>query len=317
VAARKALCGRCCALWDGGHAMSYICECICLVGSPMASVMSMFERHQAWYQHDADASGCWLSLAPPPQLPPHPPTPPQPCWLVWCVCGVSCVLLAVTWWCGLAPPGMWCQTWWQPQAQHASSWRGRRRAGEGVGVREPQAGGGVLTEMRQCVRLRAHRVVQHRTQGSEQGCWMAKIVVHLSYCCCLTGPCCPALLCSFTPKAPSADRLLSTLFNRPPLLRWLEASHRLAQCLEASGSPARITTWQAPLWPKAGFTTNFKKWQKQRGKPLKPLTPPAGLQPLPDGEGRGGDCIAEGLLSVLAVCLCFTPLLSDQCTAHV
>lgn len=67
------------------------------------------------------------------------------------------------------------------------------------------------------------------------------------------------------------------------LSRWLEASHRLAQSLESAGSSARITTWQAPLWPKAGFTTNFKKWQKQRGKPLEPLNRPEAINPLPAG----------------------------------
>lgn len=78
--------------------------------------------------------------------------------------------------------------------------------------------------------------------------------------------------------------------------RWLEASHRLAQSLEAAGSSARITTWQAPLWPKAGFATNFKQWRKQRGKPLQPLPAPESISPLPTGQLGSVQCWARALL---------------------
>jgi hypothetical protein len=74
----------------------------------------------------------------------------------------------------------------------------------------------------------------------------------------------------------------------PPPPRWLEASHRVAQALEAaggSGAAVRMVTWQAPLWPRAVYDTNFKAWQKRRGKqPLLPLPPPGSLNgPLPAG----------------------------------
>jgi hypothetical protein len=88
--------------------------------------------------------------------------------------------------------------------------------------------------------------------------------------------------------------------------RWLEAGHRVAQQLEAQAgeegcTPARITTWQAPLWPKAGFNPNFKAWLRSRGKaPLQPLPAPAKLPPLPAGVDPGELPSLQALQCMLA-----------------
>ncbi|WIA43807.1 hypothetical protein OEZ86_010225, partial [Tetradesmus obliquus] len=65
--------------------------------------------------------------------------------------------------------------------------------------------------------------------------------------------------------------------------RWLEAGHMLAQQLDSSALPTRISSWQAPLWQQGSFKPNFKDWKESRGQALAPLPAPGKVPPLPAG----------------------------------
>ncbi|WIA23323.1 hypothetical protein OEZ85_000090 [Tetradesmus obliquus] len=66
--------------------------------------------------------------------------------------------------------------------------------------------------------------------------------------------------------------------------RWLEAGHMLAQQLDSSALPTRISSWQAPLWQQGSFKPNFKDWKESRGPALAPLPAPGKVPPLPAGS---------------------------------
>uniref|UniRef100_A0A383VQC0 Photolyase/cryptochrome alpha/beta domain-containing protein n=1 Tax=Tetradesmus obliquus TaxID=3088 RepID=A0A383VQC0_TETOB len=69
--------------------------------------------------------------------------------------------------------------------------------------------------------------------------------------------------------------------------RWLEAGHMLAQQLDSSALPTRISSWQAPLWQQGSFKPNFKDWKESRGQALAPLPAPGKVPPLPAGFEPG------------------------------